>query len=87
MPLFWGSFSNAHKRIQDSGWARELNQTDFQISGEISGVNMRLTAGGIRELHWHQQAEWAVMTSGRCRIATLDARGRARVGDVSARDL
>jgi oxalate decarboxylase len=28
-------------------------QYDFQISETIAGVNMRLTAGGIRELHWH----------------------------------
>jgi oxalate decarboxylase len=25
---------------------------------------MRLTTGGIRELHWHQAAEWAIMTYG-----------------------
>ena len=37
-------------------------QDDFKISTTIAGVNMRLGPGGVRELHWHQQAEWAIMT-------------------------
>ena len=53
MPQFWASFNNAAKRIQNGGWARQVTQFDFQISDTIAGVNMRLTSGGIRELHWH----------------------------------
>jgi oxalate decarboxylase len=62
--LTWASFNNASKRIQDGGWAREVTVNDFAISKEIAGLNMRLTAGGIREPHWHQAAEWAIMTYG-----------------------
>ena len=87
MPLFWNSFNIAPKRIQNGGWAREVTQVDFAISTEISGVNMRLTAGGIREMHWHQQAEWAIMTNGNCRITILDALGRPYVQDVTVGDL
>jgi oxalate decarboxylase len=87
MPLFWSSFNNAHKRIQNGGWAREVTQADFAISDTVSGVNMRLSAGGIREMHWHQQAEWAVMVSGTCRITVLDGDGRASVQDVKTGDL
>ncbi|MGI4859856.1 MAG: oxalate decarboxylase family bicupin [Janthinobacterium lividum] len=87
MPLFWASFNNAHKRIQNGGWAREVTQDDFAISKDIAGVNMRLTAGGIRELHWHQQAEWAFMLDGACRVTVIDEKGRAAVADVKAGDL
>lgn len=87
MPIFWSSFNQAHKRIQSGGWAREVTVDAFPISKEISGVNMRLSAGGVRELHWHQQAEWAVMVYGNCRITTLDNDGRAEVSDVSAGDI
>jgi oxalate decarboxylase len=87
MPMDWASFNNAPKRIQNGGWARQVTQTDFQISETISGVNMRLTAGGIRELHWHQAAEWAVMTYGNCRVTVLDAEGRPYVADLQAGDL
>jgi oxalate decarboxylase len=50
--MFWSSFSMMHRRVQDGGWSRQVNVHDFPISTEIAGVNMRLTAGGIRELHW-----------------------------------
>ncbi|MDB5444003.1 MAG: cupin [Phenylobacterium sp.] len=87
MPMFWSSFNIMHKRIQDGGWARQVTQSDFQISEDVSGVNMRLGPGGVRELHWHQQAEWAVMTDGKCRLTVLDGDGRAAVRDVNAGDL
>ena len=74
MPMFWASFNNAPRRIQDGGWARQVTQADFQIATEISGVNMRLIRGGIRELHWHQAAEWAYVTKGAVRITTIDTR-------------
>src|SRR6202158_1779553 len=82
MPQIWASFNNAPRRIQDGGWAREVTQADFAISTTISGVNMRLTAGGVRELHWHQAAEWAYMTYGNCRVTVLDPEGRPYVADV-----
>jgi oxalate decarboxylase len=87
MPTTWASFNNAPKRIQNGGWARQVTVADFAISKEISGVNMRLTAGGIRELHWHQAAEWAIMTYGTCRVTVLDAQGRPFVADVKEGDL
>jgi oxalate decarboxylase len=48
---------------------------------------MRLGPGGVRELHWHQQAEWAIMVSGQVRITTIDTQGRAEVSDVSTGDI
>ncbi len=87
MPQFWASFNNAHKRIQGGGWARQVTQADFSLSRDFSGVNMRLSAGGIRELHWHQDAEWAFMTYGQCRVTVLDTDGRASVQDVMAGDI
>ena len=63
-------------------WARQTTQSDFQIAEEISGVNMRLIRVGIRELHWHQAAEWAYVTNGAVRVTTIDTAGRANVEDV-----
>lgn len=86
-PFFWSSFNISPRRVQRGGWAREVTQADFQISEEISGVNMYLEPGGIRELHWHQSAEWALMTRGSCRITTLNRKGMPSVEDVFAGDL
>src|SRR5262245_44439183 len=68
IPMNWASFNNAPKRVQNGGWARQVTQKDFAISHTISGVNMRLTAGGMRELPWHQAAEWAAISYGRSRV-------------------
>lgn len=87
MQLFWGSFNNAAKRIQNGGWARQVTKSDFAISDAVSGVNMRLGPGGVREMHWHRAAEWAIMTNGNCRITVLDTQGRAYVQDVEVGDL
>jgi oxalate decarboxylase len=87
MPQYWASFNLAPKRIQNGGWARQITQDDFKISTTIAGVNMRLGPGGVRELHWHQQAEWAVMTYGNCRVTILDTMGRPQVADVKEGDL
>src|ERR1700726_4720531 len=48
---------------------------------------MRLTSGGIREMPWHQFAEWAYMTYGGCRITILDDQGRPYIADVKEGDL
>jgi oxalate decarboxylase len=87
MPQFWASFNNASRRIQNGGWARQVTQADFAIAEAVSGVNMRLGPGGIRELHWHLAAEWAIMTYGRCRVTVMDPQGRASVQDVGPGDL
>jgi oxalate decarboxylase len=86
-PFFWSSFKISPRRQQRGGWAREVTQSDFAISSEIAGVKMYLETGGIRELHWHQPAEWALMTEGKCRITTLSREGNPSVEDVFARDL
>jgi oxalate decarboxylase len=87
LPQLWSSFSIQPKRVQDGGWARQINTEAFPISKDIAGVNMRLGRGGIRELHWHQQAEWALMTYGSCRVTAIDQNGHAFVDDVKAGDL
>ncbi len=87
VPNFWNSFSAAHRRIQDGGWTRQVNVVDFPISKELAGVNMKLNAGGIRELHWHAADEWALMLSGNCRLTAIDFDGASYVQDVAAGDL
>src|ERR1700689_1130832 len=80
-------FSLAHKRMQEGGWSREVTQRKLSISKTMAGVDMRLTAGGVRELHWHSASEWAFMLYGTARITGLDADGKSFVGDVGEGDL
>jgi oxalate decarboxylase len=48
---------------------------------------MRLKPGAIRELHWHDAAEWAIMLAGSARITAIDAEGRNFIADVGEGDL
>jgi oxalate decarboxylase len=87
VPTFKYPFGIAHKRMQEGGWSREVTQRELAIAKSIAGVDMRLTAGGVRELHWHTAAEWAFMLYGNARITGLDAEGKSFVSDVTEGDL
>jgi oxalate decarboxylase len=80
-------FSFGHKRLHEGGWSREVTVRELAVSKTLAGVNMRLTAGGVRELHWHTAAEWAFMLYGTARITCIDAEGRSFVTDVKENDL
>src|SRR5438445_8731475 len=54
-------FSFANKRTYEGGWSREVTVRELTVSKTLPDVHMRLTAGGVRELHWHTSAEWAIM--------------------------
>src|SRR5580693_10735119 len=73
------SFSLARKRVQSGGWTRQVTARELPVSTAIAGVEMRLTAGGVRELHWHVEAEWAIMLYGSARITAVDQEGRSFV--------
>ena len=81
------SFALSHKRIETGGWTRQVTVRDLPISKDIAGVEMRLTAGGVRELHWHVEGEWAIMLYGNARITAVDHEGKSFVDDVSEGDL
>src|SRR5713101_3104441 len=80
-------FSFANKRTYEGGWSREVTIRELPISKDMAGVNMRLTAGGVRELHWHTSAEWAIMLYGTARITAIDADGKSFVADTKKNDL
>lgn len=87
MPNLKWSFADSHVRIEKGGWARETTVRELPIAKDLSGVNMRLEAGAVREMHWHKQAEWSYMLRGRARITAVDEAGRTFANDVSEGEL
>ena len=87
LPNLRFSFADAHMRLERGGWTRQVTARELGISKNIAGVNMRLNAGGVREMHWHKAAEWAYMLYGTARITAVDADGRNFVDDVGVGDL
>jgi len=82
------SFSNAHNRLEEGGWAREVTVRELPIATTLAGVNMRLTAGGVRELHWHPNAdEWQYYIEGNGRMTVFASGGKARTFDYQAGDV
>src|ERR1700682_890754 len=53
IPTFKYPFSFANKRVYEGGWSREITRRELPVSKSMAGVKMRLTAGGVRELHWN----------------------------------
>ena len=80
-------FSFANKRTYKGGWSREVTVRELPVSKTLAGVNMRLTAGGVRELHWHTANDWAIILTGTARITAIDRDGKSFVADVKKNDL
>jgi uncharacterized RmlC-like cupin family protein len=87
LPNLRYSFSDSHVRLESGGWTRQVTVRELGVSKDLAGVNMRLNAGGVRELHWHKAAEWAYMLHGSARITAIDPQGHSFVDDVGVGDL
>jgi len=87
LPNLKFSFAAARNRVLSGGWAREVTTRELAAAKDLAGVNMRLKPGGIRELHWHKEAEWSYMIAGRARITAVDENGRTFIDDVAEGDL
>jgi len=83
----WYSFDLAHKRVQEGGWTHQVTARELPSSKDIAGVNMRLTAGSFRELHWHTADEWAYMLKGNARVTVLNPDGTIFIDDLEEGDL
>ncbi len=87
LPNLRFSFSDSHIRQESGGWTRQVTVRELGVSKDVAGVNMRLNAGGVRELHWHKAAEWAYMLYGTARITAIDQDGHSFIDDVGVGDL
>jgi oxalate decarboxylase len=83
----WYSFDLAPKRMQGGGWTHQVTRRELPPSKDLAGVNMRLTAGSFRELHWHTANEWAIMLSGKARVSVMQPNGKMFIDDVETGDL
>jgi oxalate decarboxylase len=83
----WYSFDLVKKRVQEGGWTHEVTQRVLPSSKDIAGVQMRLTAGSYREMHWHTADEWAYVLTGNARVTVMNPDGTMFIGDVGEGDL
>jgi len=70
------------------GTNRLVSQREFPISTTITGALMRIKPGGMRELHWHPNAdEWQYYIGGRARMSVFGSNGRVRIEEFNAGDV
>jgi oxalate decarboxylase len=72
LPNLKWSFCDSHNRVSEGGWARQTTAREIPTAKTLAGVNMRLTAGGIREMHWHKENEWAYVLKGKVRVTSVN---------------
>ena len=87
VPPVWYSFDLTHRRVQGGGWTHQVTESELPSSKEVAGVNMRLTRGSFRELHWHLADEWAIMLTGRARVTLFSPDGSTFIDEVGPGDL
>jgi oxalate decarboxylase len=83
----WYSFDLVKKRVEEGGWTHEVTERVLPSSKDIAGVQMRLTAGSYREMHWHTADEWAYVLYGNARVTVMQPDGDMFIGDVGEGDL
>lgn len=70
------------------GTERLVSQRQFPISSTITGVLLTLRPGGLRELHWHPNAdEWQYYIKGRSEIGIFGANGKYRQDEFGPGDV
>lgn len=87
MPNLKFSFSDTSMVLKQGGWSREVTARELPAATTMAAVNMRLTPGGVREVHWHLASEWSYMLVGSARVTAVDELGRNFIGDIGPGDL
>jgi oxalate decarboxylase len=71
-----------------SGRVRIADSSNFPVSTTIAAALVEVDPGGMRELHWHPNAdEWQYYIEGQARMGVFGASGQARTFDFRAGDV
>jgi oxalate decarboxylase len=84
---FTASLDKGPIKATSGGWAREITTRGLPIATGIAGAHLFMNAGGSREMHWHDSAEWAYVVDGHCQVTAVDPDGLAEVVNLGPGDL
>ena len=85
--VFTASLDKGAIKATSGGWAREITTRQLPIAADIAGAHVLMNAGGSREMHWHNSAEWAYVLAGRCQVTVVDSEGDVEVANYGPGDL
>ena len=76
------------RRSPGGGTQRTVTVDEFPISTTMAGSVIELEPGGLRELHWHPNAdEWQYYLSGRAQMGVFLSQGEAVTEEFEAGDV
>jgi oxalate decarboxylase len=84
---FTTSLDKSAIKATSGGWARDVTSRGLPIATDIAGAHLFLNAGGVREMHWHNSAEWAYILAGHCQVTVVDPEGDTEVANYGPGDL
>jgi oxalate decarboxylase len=84
---FTASLDGGPIKATSGGWARDITTRGLPIATAIAGAHLYLNAGGVREMHWHDSAEWAYILAGHCQVTVVDPEGETEVANYGPGDL
>jgi oxalate decarboxylase len=89
VPQWFSHHMLAQEPIQTAGGeVRITDSTNFPVSTTIAAALVDVAPGGLRELHWHPNAdEWQYYLSGQGRMTVFASGGKARTFDYQAGDV
>lgn len=73
------------ERVCPGGREWKVDSSQFAIQQTMTGLYFEIDPGGMRELHWHPNAdEWQYVVEGTVRVTLFGARGRYRQETITA---
>jgi len=70
------------------GEVRITDTSNFPVSKTTAAAHVTIKPGGLREMHWHPNAdEWSFFISGKARVTIFAAAGKARTFNYQAGDV
>jgi oxalate decarboxylase len=84
---FTASLDKGAIKATSGGWARDITSRGLPIATDIAGAHLYLNPGGVREMHWHNSAEWAYILAGYCQVTVVDPEGETEVANYGPGDL
>jgi len=85
--IFTASLDRSPIKATSGGWARDITTKALPIATDIAGAHLYLNPGGVREMHWHNSAEWAYILAGHCQVTVVDPEGETEVANYAPGDL
>jgi oxalate decarboxylase len=85
--VFTASLDRSAIKATSGGWAREITMRSLPIASDIAGAHLFMNAGGAREMHWHNSAEWAYVIDGHCQVTVVDPEGLPEIANLGPGDL